>query len=57
MSIKVGGVWELNWNAPLQESWLWTFVLREFGITDWHMTPVTGIIHNEAHTEMTFSQK
>ena len=48
--VKIAGIWELNWNVPITESWMWTFVLREFGITDWHMTPVSGIRHNESHT-------
>lgn len=51
-TVKVAGIWELNWNTPLTESWLWTFVLREFDIKDWHMTPATGIKHNESHTFM-----
>lgn len=54
--VKVAGIWELNWNSPLTESWLWTFVLREFDITDWHMTPVTGIHHNESHTDMSLTE-
>lgn len=44
--IKVVGLWELNLNTPLSESWLWTFVLREFHVKDWSMVPITGIIHN-----------
>lgn len=56
MTIKVAGIWELGWNVPLNESWLWTFPLREFNVTDWHMTPVTGIRHNESHTDMQLTE-
>lgn len=52
MRIKVAGLWELSWNTPLTESWLWSFPLREFGVTDWAMSPVTGIIHNEKWSGM-----
>jgi hypothetical protein len=44
--IRVAGLWELGWNTPLPESWLWSFVLREFNVTEWDMFPKTGIIHN-----------
>jgi len=54
--IKVSGLWELNWNTPLCESWMWTFVLREFGVTDWKMSPVTGIQHNERHADMVLTE-
>jgi len=50
--VKVGGIWELGWNTPLVESWLWTFPLREFDVMDWAMTPVSAIRHNEQHSSM-----
>ena len=56
MSVKVAGIWELNWNTPLCESHLWTFPLREFGIMDWAMCPVTGITHNESHSKMCLTE-
>jgi tRNA(Leu) C34 or U34 (ribose-2'-O)-methylase TrmL len=56
MGVKVAGIWELGWNTPLNESWLWTFPLREFAVMDWHMTPVTGIQHNERHTDMQLTE-
>jgi hypothetical protein len=52
MSVKVAGLWELSWNSPLTESWLWSFPLREFGVMDWAMCPITGITHNEKNTKM-----
>lgn len=48
-NVKVAGIWELNWNSPLVESWQWTFPLREFEVGDWAMSPVTGIKHNGSH--------
>lgn len=46
-TVAVAGLWELGWNNPLMESYQWTFVLRDFGVKRWYMSPVTGIIHNE----------
>lgn len=43
MAVTVIGHWELSWNTPLKESELWQFPLREFGVEDWVMFPVTGI--------------
>jgi hypothetical protein len=54
--IKIAGLWELGWNNPLSESWLWSFVLREFGVMDWRMSPVTGILHNERHAGMNLTE-
>ena len=56
MTVKVAGIWELNWNTPLCESHLWTFPLREFGIADWAMCPITGITHNENHRKMSLTE-
>lgn len=56
MSVKVAGIWELNWNTPLCESHLWTFPLREFNIMDWAMSPITGITHNENNTKMSLTE-
>jgi hypothetical protein len=47
-AIKVAGHWELSWNAPIKEAELWNFPLRDFGIKDWFMWPVSGIKHNES---------
>ena len=40
--IKIAGVWELGWNAPLSEYDLWLF-LRDFAVDEWYMSPVSGI--------------
>ena len=47
MSVKIAGLWELNWTTPLVESWMWTFPLREFEVSQWAMYPVTGIYQNK----------
>ena len=56
MGVKVAGIWEMNWNIPLSESFLWTFPLREFDIMDWAMCPITGITHNESSTKMSLTE-
>jgi hypothetical protein len=49
----VVGRWELEWNVPQQESVLWAFPLRDFGVTDWRMWPVTGIRCPESQVTLT----
>lgn len=41
--IKVAGVWELGWNTPIIEFDLWNFPLRDFGVDEFIMTPISGI--------------
>lgn len=41
--IKVAGIWELGWNAPIKEYDLWSFALRDFRVDEWIMTPISGI--------------
>jgi hypothetical protein len=41
--LKVAGVWELGWSAPVSEHPLWEFVLRSYGVQEWYMAPVSGI--------------
>lgn len=48
--VSVLGSWELAWNSPIKEAELWTFVMREFEVSDWYMWPVTGIRHNDYNT-------
>ncbi len=43
--IHVAGLWELGWNTPIKEIELWDFMLRAFGVDEFHMTPITGISH------------
>ena len=41
--IKVVGCWELGWSTPIMEFDLWTYPLRDFGVDEFIMTPVSGI--------------
>ncbi len=43
MTVKVAGLWELGWSAPLTEHDLWHYPLRDFGVDEWCMCPVSGI--------------
>jgi hypothetical protein len=45
--IKVAGVWELGWNTPILEVNLWQFPLRDFGVSEWYMAPVSGIANKK----------
>lgn len=51
--VKVAGLWEQNWLVPLTESYLWTFPMRDFGISEWAMWPTTGIIPNGSTINLT----
>lgn len=42
--IKVVGAWEVGWSTPWMEYDLWHFTMRDFGVDEWIMTPVTGIV-------------
>ena len=46
-NIAVAGHWELSWNSPIKEAELWNLLLRDFGVTEWHMWPVSGVKNNE----------
>jgi len=50
--VKVAGLWELGWNTPLSEAWLWQFVLRDFEVHDWFMSPVSGVKIREPGLEL-----
>lgn len=51
--IKILGHWEAGYMAPMMESFHWSFVLRDFSVTDWNMVPVSGIMNNEQlHVEL-----
>lgn len=36
-------MWELGWNTPIMEFDLWAFMLRDFGVDELIMSPVSGI--------------
>jgi tRNA(Leu) C34 or U34 (ribose-2'-O)-methylase TrmL len=42
--ITVVGTWDLGWNTPIKEAELWGFVLRDFKVDAWYMSPVSGIV-------------
>jgi len=41
--ISVAGLWELGWNTPITEVESWQLMLRDFGVDEFYMTPVSGI--------------
>ena len=41
--IKIAGLWELGWNTPIKEVDLWIYPLKDFGVDEFYMTPITGI--------------
>lgn len=43
MSAAVIGVWEVGYSYPLLEAEVWRHPLREFGVTEWVMTPTSGV--------------
>ncbi len=49
--LKVAGCWELGWNTPIKEIDLWEYPLREFGVDELIMSPVTGIRAKVTETE------
>jgi tRNA(Leu) C34 or U34 (ribose-2'-O)-methylase TrmL len=42
--VKVAGMWEQGWNTPFLEHDLWEYPLRDFGVGEHYMIPVTGIL-------------
>jgi hypothetical protein len=43
MTVKVVGQWERHWKSPMEEYNTWIHPLREFGIDDFYMCPISGI--------------
>lgn len=41
--VRVAGTWELGWNTPIKELELWEYPLRDMGVEEFHMFPVSGI--------------
>jgi hypothetical protein len=41
--VTVAGLWEFGYSTPIQELDLWQYPLREYGVTDFVMAPVSGI--------------
>jgi hypothetical protein len=45
--VVVAGIWESGWNTPIKEFDLWHYPLRDFGVDELAMTPVSGIATNK----------
>jgi len=43
MTVKVVGHWELGWRSPINEFDVWIHPLKEFGLDEFYMVPVSGI--------------
>jgi len=41
--VSIAGVWEHGWNVPIIEVNQWQMLLREFGIKEFLMTPISGV--------------
>lgn len=41
--IVIAGHWEIGYKAPVMEAYEWAFPLRDFGVTEWAMCPVSGV--------------
>ena len=53
MTVKILGHWELGYHAPITEQWYWALTIRDFGLTDWNMIPVSGINKREQGITLT----
>jgi len=51
MTVRVAGMWEMGWKAPISEHDVWSYMLRDFAADEWIMCPVSGIDSNKV-TEM-----
>jgi hypothetical protein len=43
MAVVVASIWEYGWNTPIKEFDLWHYPLKDFGVDELAMTPVSGI--------------
>jgi tRNA(Leu) C34 or U34 (ribose-2'-O)-methylase TrmL len=50
--VAVVGHWEQSWNVPATEAPMWSLPLRDWGVAEWHMWPVTGIRNGEQRVEL-----
>ena len=50
MSVKVAGHWEIGYMTPIMEANFWNLVLRDFEVSEWYMTPISGVKQNETQT-------
>ena len=50
---SVLGNWDIGYHAPITEQYYWAFPIRDFGVSDWNMTPVSGIKNRESQVKLT----
>jgi len=50
--VKVAGLWELGWSAPLTEHDWWDMVMRDFEVDQHYMSPISGIDRSDRLTEV-----
>ena len=53
MTVTIVGHWELSWNTPIKEAELWAIPMRDFGVYEWRMWPVSGILNQEQQVHLT----
>ena len=51
--VSVLGHWDIGYHAPITEQYYWFFPMRDFGVTDWNMSPVSGIRCREPQVTLT----
>lgn len=52
MAVKILGHWEIGYHAPVTEQYYWSLLVRDFGVRDWNMVPVSGIKNREQQVEL-----
>jgi hypothetical protein len=57
MSVKVAGAWETGWVSPKEEYELWQHPLREYGVGEICMSPVSGIMAGTSQTLLVEKQQ
>jgi len=45
--VKVIGHWDIGYHAPITEQYYWNLPLRDFGVDEWWMNPISGIKNAE----------
>lgn len=41
--IRIVGNWEIGWNSPIMEHRQWYYLMKEFTVDEWIMSPKTGV--------------
>jgi hypothetical protein len=45
--IKVAGYWEFGWLTPITEISMWIYMLKDFGVDEFYISPISGIKSNK----------